>query len=264
MGHTLSLARVGRLRPVRILLRLSRRSWAIVGVLVFWQVWIWTHDTSLLVQPGPADIVHDMVDEPGLYLRAAVPTLGAALFGWVIGTTIGALVALATGLSRILTGLSSPTLLLLRSFPIVMMVPILTKIFGAGEAKSVYTITTIVALFPAFVLVSTSVAATPISAERVARAFGSTRLRRLWFIHLPGAVPSYFSALQLTAGITFLVAIIAEFLTGADGIGNEYIQALAFLDTARLWGVSIFSAVIGVVFYRLAQRLDAIVARRMS
>jgi len=240
-----------------------RRYWAILALVAVWQAWVSLQDVNRLVMPSPSDVYADFVSAIAEYVGAVLPTAASAVVGLLLGTMIGAGLALLAPLWKVVTGMATPSLIILRSIPIVMIVPILTKVFSPGRS-SVYAITTLIALFPAFVLVTSALSALPMAMDQVAVAFGSSKWRRLRYIHAPAAVPAIFTALKLSAGQAMLAAIVAEFLTGAGGIGKVFVLAQVYLDTSRAWGIAIAGAVASVVLYQVAHRVETTVIRRTT
>jgi len=176
-----------------------RRYWAILALVAVWQAWVSLQDVNRLVMPSPSDVYADFVSAIAEYVGAVLPTAASAVVGLLLGTMIGAGLALLAPLWKVVTGMATPSLIILRSIPIVMIVPILTKVFSPGRS-SVYAITTLIALFPAFVLVTSALSALPMAMDQVAVAFGSSKWRRLRYIHAPAAVPAIFTAPQTVSG----------------------------------------------------------------
>ncbi|WP_052666022.1 ABC transporter permease [Nitriliruptor alkaliphilus] len=223
-----------------------------MAIVVAWHLAVTATGVNRIVMPGPFDVVADL----GLdYLEVVVPTLVTASVGLVVGTAAGTVLALLVRVWAVLLGVVAPGLVILRSIPLVILVPILAKMLPSGRLSDLV-ITTLLTLFPAFVLVASALGALPSETDRLAAAYGASKLRRLRFIHLPAAVPAAATALRLSAGLAMLAAIVAEFLTGSGGIGHELSRASARFDSPRSWGMAVAAAVIAVGLYRLASWVE--------
>ncbi len=51
------------------------------------------------------------------------------------------------------------------------------------------------------------------------RTFNVTRLRALWQIVLPAALPSILTGMRISLGIALIVSVVAEMISGNSGIG---------------------------------------------
>jgi ABC-type nitrate/sulfonate/bicarbonate transport system permease component len=189
----------------------------VVG-LVVWQWYVTAYDVRPQVLPSPLRVV-----EQGWAYRAqlwtnTVPTLEVTAVGFavslVLGWTIAVLVDFSPWLRRALT----PLLVASQTLPIIAIAPLLIIWFGFGLLPKVVVIA-LVTFFPIAVGLIEGFAATDRQATNLLRSMGASRWKQFRYVRLPGAMPSFFTALRI--GITYAVtgAIFAEYVGASAGLG---------------------------------------------
>ena len=171
--------------------------------------------------PTPLDVATDLVTNPGAYAGDTARTFGLALFGVVVGMALGFAVSVATWASSLIAGAVSPLVLMLRSIPIVAVIPVVARLVGYGN-KIVPIVTIMLAFFPAYVMTSSGLrSASPTSLDLMT-SLGASRWTALRRLLVPTAVPSVLVALRLCASSAVLAAMVAEFLAGTNGLGRLF------------------------------------------
>jgi NitT/TauT family transport system permease protein/taurine transport system permease protein len=149
------------------------------------------------------------------YLEDSVVRLavGAAV-GMAIGIPLGLLVGLS---SRAHTALW-PVILFFQAIGDIAWLPILLIWFGFGLATMTFVIVYTV-LFPVVFNTVLGVRSIPVDMHRAALSLGASRLRILWEIVLPGALPNIVTGLRNGLGYGWRALIAAEMIVGTSGIG---------------------------------------------
>jgi NitT/TauT family transport system permease protein len=132
---------------------------------------------------------------------------------------LGALLAVFAWWSPVFRGVVTPGLLLVQSFPVVALVPVLTALLGY-DVKTVYAITVVVSLFPAFAFTRAGMELPTQAMRDVFTVTGTPRRRLLIHMVMPAAVSRILLALRLSATSCILSALLAEFLMGTRGLGH--------------------------------------------
>jgi len=147
----------------------------------------------------------------GYTLRGAVVGLvAAALVGIPLGLVTGTYAA-AERSSRLLVDV-------LRSFPVIALLPVFLLIFGATpnmKATAVF----LACIFPIFLQAQYGARSVEPTVAETVRSYRIPRLLRFRKVILPSAVPSIMTGLRLAATTSVLVAIGVEILTAVHGIG---------------------------------------------
>jgi ABC-type nitrate/sulfonate/bicarbonate transport system permease component len=229
--------------------------WPFLLLLGIWQAWVSLGDVSPLVAPTPADVVRDLAAAPDVYLENTGWTLFYSVAGLAIGMSVGVLLAVFAWVSPFLGGVVTPSMLLIRSVPIVAVVPILAGVLGYSPG-SVLAATSLISLFTTYVFASSGMRATPAGSDDLLSVLGASRKRRLLRLAVPSAVPNILIALRLNAAMAIVAAIIGEYLMGQDGLGWLFAQSFARTDIPRAWGASLLIIVLSVVAYMVTSWLE--------
>jgi NitT/TauT family transport system permease protein len=227
----------------------------LLGLVLLWQVWVSVTHVEALVAPSPTSVGLDLLKNPGLYLGSAAQTLAIALAGLGLGMALGFCLALLSYCSRLFAGLVTPCAMLIRTIPVVAIIPVVARVLGYGEPTLVG-VAVLISFFPAFVLISSGLRDLPPGANDLFNALGADRLTRLTRLALPSAVPNTLIALRLSAANCILVAVLSQYLIGSDGLGYLLANARAYYLPARAWGIAVVTTVLAVAIFLNVSRLE--------
>lgn len=186
----------------------------------------------------------------GQYWSAVGNTLVTALIGFVLAVVIGVPLGLINGTYR---RVEQSTLFVIdfgRTIPGVAILPLVLLLFGGTRTMAV-----VLVIFSAVwpILVQSSYAAQQLSSQmkQVARAFRLSPTSRIRDIYLPSAMPFLMTGLRISATISLLITISAEFLGGANGLGQRLYQTLTVDDTQRMFVYVFTAGLLGICLNRL-------------
>jgi NitT/TauT family transport system permease protein len=224
-------------------------------IVAAWQAWVLASGFNSIVIARPADVVNDVLQHPDLYLPNAAHTLGVALLGLVFGMLVGTGAAVAAWSSAVLGGLLAPLTLVFSSIPVVAVIPIIARLLGY-DTSTVLAVVVIISFFPSFVFTASGLRALPPGSADLFRVFGAGRMKMLWRLALPSALPNWMIALRGAAPQSVMAATLAEFLMAGSGLGNIFHLAKDELDMARALGASLVVSVMAVVIFLLASAAE--------
>jgi putative hydroxymethylpyrimidine transport system permease protein len=242
--------RIGRLAG-----RFVRRWWAVLALVALWQAWVSISGYNSIVLPAPTDVARDLVTHPGAYAGDTARTFGLALFGVAVGMSLGFAVAVITWASSLVAGAIGPLVLMLRSIPIVAVIPVVARLVGYGN-KIVPIVTIMLAFFPAYVMTSSGLRTASQTSKDLMQALGASRWTLLRRVLVPNAIPSLLVALRLCASSAVLAAMVAEFLAGTSGLGRLFSSTRVRFETERAWGAALIATALSVVFFQVALRIE--------
>ena len=170
--------------------------------------------------PGPAEVVRSFgsLVYMGIlpaYLQDSIVRLAVGAFwGVALGIPLGILVGLS---QRARTALW-PLLLFFQAIGDIAWLPILVIWFGYGlttiTVVIVYTV-----IFPVVLNTVLGVRSIPVTLHRAAQSLGASRIRMLWEVVLPGALPNIVTGLRNGLGYGWRALIATEIIVGTSGIG---------------------------------------------
>ncbi len=235
--------------------RVASRNWAVAGLFVVWQLWVMAAGYNEIVLPTPLRVIGDVVAEPGAYVGDTAYTIVMAVGGLVLGMGAGFVLAVVVRSSSLLAGAIGPVALILRSIPLVAVIPVLARLIGYDD-RVVLAVTTLIAFFPAFVLTGSGLRMIPSGGAELFQLGGASRWDRLVHLQIPAAVPNLLVSLRLSAATSVLGAMVAEFLVGTRGLGELFSQARIDMEMPRAWGAALIATLLSVAAFSGAARLE--------
>lgn len=189
-------------------------------------------------------------------------TTERALAGFALSALVGATIGIIAGYAPAVMRLVRPLLTVILGVPPIAWIVLTMMWFGTSSTTVAVTIL-IAALPVVFVAAAEGIASRDRGLDDMAEVFGYGTLGRFWFIDLRQAAAPLFPALALALGTAFKVAVMAEMLANAGGIGGALARARAMLDVpqALAW-VMLAVAALVVVEYGLVRPMQAEVERR--
>ena len=229
--------------------------WVVALLIVGWWLWIVVEKVPELVAPSPPETFSAVVDDPGLYAEHTLATLLSAIGGLSIGLVLGTTLALLSSISLALRNTLSPIVVIMPTVPIVVLIPVVARLFGFSQA-TVLAIAGVIAFFPVYVFALSGLRARPPGSDAVYSALGSPEWRRLVLLAIPSAVPNVLTGVRITASSVFLAALTAEWLMGTKGLGFLFSTSRASFENSEAWGAIVIAVVFAVGTYQLASALE--------
>ncbi|MGZ4446882.1 MAG: ABC transporter permease [Nocardioides sp.] len=176
-------------------------------------------------------------------------TLGAATLvsvqrvaiGFLIGASVGLVLAVVGGLSRIGENAIDPPMQMLRTLPHFGLIPLFIIWMGIGEAPKLALIALGVA-FPLYLNTLSGIRSIDRKTSEAAQAMGLTWTQRIRHVVIPGALPQTLVGLRQSLGIAWLSLIVAETISAHSGLGYMINHARDFLQTdVIVVGLAVYS-----------------------
>lgn len=188
-------------------------------------------------------------------------TLQRALTGFAMVTGVGMAIGLTSGYSPATMRLASPLITVLLGVPPIAWI-VLAMIWFGGSDATVRTVIVVSALPVVFLGAAQGITTRDRTLDRMAEAFGAGPIRRFLTVGLRQTTTTLFPALALALGTSFKVAVMAELLANAGGIGGALADARINLDIAQaLAWVVIAVGLLIAVEYALVQPMKGEVER---
>jgi len=198
-----------------------------------------------------------------VFLVALGQTAVDAAVGFVVGTVLaiaGAVLLVALpSLSRV----AMPMAIVLRSIPLLAMLPIVVIIFGRG-LLTVTIVVVLVSFFPTLVNVMMGLRAAPEGAIDVIRASGGSGFEAARRVRLLYAVPSIIASAQIAVPAAIAGATLAEWLATGNGIGYLLTLSSVRAEYLQLWAASIGLVVVVLAIYLVLGIVSGWVTRRLG
>lgn len=184
------------------------------------------------------------------------------LAGWGAGLAIAFALALPAGVllgqSALLYRLTAGPVELLRPIPSVAFVPLVVLTLGSGLEAKVFLVA-FAAFWPLLIHAIYGIRDLDPQLLETARSLGMGRASRLFRVALPGALPYVATGLRTASSLALVLAVIAELVIGAPGLGRSISLAQAGGAVANMYALIVFVGILGWglngVFARLERYL---------
>lgn len=219
----------------------------LLGPLVLLGVWFVLSESGIVTQeqlPPPSDVFDKFTEllGNGSLGKNLWISLRRAVVGFTIGVAVGVVLALIAGLSRIGEYLIDAPMQMLRSMPILALVPLAIVWFGIGEEVKIVLVALGV-VFPIYLNAHAGIRGVDRRFVELAEVVGLSKLALIRRIVLPGSLPSFYTGLRFASAIAWLVLVVSEQINANSGIGFMMTQARTFGQTEVI--------VLGLVIYSL-------------
>ena len=231
------------------------RLWPFALVVVAWQAWIVLQGIDRTVAPTPVSVFTYLLSQPASYAVDAWQTLRLAGTGLTLGILAGVLGATLAWASPLLGGLVSPAALLMRTVPIMAMIPVIARILGYGP-PTIIAIASLISFFPAFVFVRSGLQAVPPGATDLLAVLGARRWAAFRYLAAPAALPHLLIALRISAVTCIIGALVAEWLLGTKGLGLRLALSQFNLETRDTWAAASVAVAMSLALFALASYLE--------
>jgi sulfonate transport system permease protein len=161
---------------------------------------------------------------------ATLVSVQRVLLGFAVGASIGLVLAVVAGLSRIGEDAVDPPMQMLRTLPHFGLIPLFIVWMGIGESPKIALIAMGVA-FPLYLNTFAGIRSIDRKMTEAAVTMGLTRRQRLRHVVVPGALPQALVGLRQSLGIAWLSLIVAETVSADSGLGYMINHAREFLQT---------------------------------
>lgn len=219
-----------------------------VTLVLLWELASRTGLIGSRVLPSPTATLlagWDQLSSGALIEHIAVSTR-RALLGLAIGGSIGFVLGLLTGTSRIAEQLLDSSVQMLRNVPHLAIIPLVILWFGIDEEAKLFLVAVGV-MFPIYLNTFHGIRQVDRGLIEMARSYGLGSRELFVRVVLPGALPSILVGLRYALGIMWLTLIVAETISASSGIGYMTMNAREFLQTNVV--------VLGILVYALLGKL---------
>ena len=244
-----AMARSGRLTGlVKLLL-------AVAVIVALWQAIIFWWQVPAFIAPTPGAVAGAFVSHFQEIVSSIAYTLRSVLLGMGLALILALILAGLFTLSPLLSRALLPLVIILRTAPILAIAPILILIFGRGLTTSI-AVVVMVSFFPIMVNAAKGLGSTPPNALELMRVAGATWGQTFHKVRLPYALPYVFTGIRLASAGAVLSAMLAEWLSGAPGIGTFILEASSYRDQPRMWAGVVTSVISAVAFFALTTQAE--------
>ncbi len=229
--------------------------------LLLWQSVVSIFSLPHYILPGPFRVATALIDNAALLSEHAITTLIEVVIGLLLGSTLGALTAMAMAYSRPARVLLKPVLAFSQALPVFALAPILTLWLGYGLGSKV-AMAVLIIFFPVMSAFLDGLLRTPSGWLDLATTMGASERSILLKMRIPNALPSLGAGIKLAAVYAPIGAVIGEWVGSSSGLGYLMLLASGRAKVDLMFAAMIVLGVMSVTLYLLTGRaVDRLVHR---
>lgn len=231
-------------------------------ILVIWQASAMLGFLSSNILPSPIQVISTAFDmtKSGQLIDYTLTSARRALLGFLIGGSIGFLLGLSNGISKLSAQLLDTSVQMLRNIPILAILPLIILWCGIGEEAKVVMVALGV-FFPIYLNTYHGIRSIDPGLVEMGRVYGLNQFGLLKNIIFPGALQSILVGVRYALGIMWLVLIAAETIATDSGIGYMAMNARELMQMDVVILSIIIYALLGKLSDAIAQALEKFLLR---
>ncbi|TBL80484.1 ABC transporter permease [Paenibacillus thalictri] len=238
-----------KVRSVQLLL--------LVVFLAVWEVagrlkWI-----DVLLFSYPSKIMQLLIDKTldGTLLLHVGVTFWETVVGFVLGTLLGTVIAMAIWWFPFLSRVLDPYIVVLNSLPKVALGPLFIVALGPGMISIIATTLSITVIITTLVVYNSFKEVDP-NYTKVIRVFGGGKPDIFRKVVLRASYPTIVSTLKVNVGLSWVGVIVGEFLVSKEGLGYLIIYGFQVFNFTLVIGSVFIIAIAATLMYEAVAYLE--------
>jgi len=196
-------------------------------------------------------------------------TLQSTLFGFALGTFLGALCAIAIVYSRVVDLSLMPWAIMSQTIPIVALAPmiivLLAQLGVEGRALPKAIISAYLCYFPVLVGMVKGLRSPELSQLDLLRTYDATGVQSFLKLRLPASLPYLFTSLKVGIAAALVGAVVGELPTGAiNGLGARILIGDQFGTPLAIWSSLAVAALLAGFLITALDLVQRLLQRRMG
>lgn len=176
--------------------------------------------------------------------------LGDTLTGWALGLLIAVTAGILAGVVIVvvpyLREATASTIEFLRPIPSVALIPLAVLLFGT-ELQSVLLLVVYASFWQILIQTLYGVQDVDPVAEETARSYGLGPWARVRHVLWPTALPYVMTGVRLAAAVALILAVTAELVIGAPGLGARIAVAQTSQAVPEMYALVVVTGVLGLL-----------------
>ncbi|WP_372424100.1 ABC transporter permease [Salinarimonas chemoclinalis] len=261
-------------RLLRVALPLGLFALVVLG----WERYVVAWEVPHYILPAPSRIMQTMIADWPVLWASLLQTLKTTFLGLALAVAGGVGLAVLLSLSRLVEYSLYPYAVVLQVTPVVAISPLLL-IYMPQEA-AVLTCAWIVAFFPILSNTTLGLQSVDRNLLELFDLYGATkprwappwlgrflsRVKALWYLRRPAALPYFLAGLKIAGGLALIGAVVAEIAAGSAGAGSglayRILESQFRLNIPRLFAALALLSLTGVVIFLALSAVSHLLLRR--
>lgn len=233
-------------------------------VILLWELLLDINNTPHYILPKPSLIIFTLIKEWQNLFPALIVTANVTILALILAVFLGVIVAIIISQFKIIEISLMPYTVILQVTPVIAIAPLII-ILVDDTFTAALICAWLVSFFP--ILSSTLIGLKSVDhgLQDLFRLYRTNRLKKLFFLQLPSSLPYFLSGFKISAGLSLIGAIVAEFVTGiggsSSGLAYVIIESSYRLEIPKMFAALFLIAVTGVVIFIIAHLISNFLLR---
>ncbi len=188
-------------------------------------------------------------------------TLYETVLGFLLGTGVGALAAVALWWMPLINRILDPYLVVLNALPKIALGPVLIVWIGAGP-QSIVVMGVLVSLVVTTVTVLNGFMTATDDKQLLMKTLGATKWQVFWKAVLPAGVKDLIAALKISVGMSWVGVIVGEYLVSKAGLGYLIVYGGQVFQLDLVMASVVILCVLAALMYYAVALLEQKLVRR--
>jgi len=171
------------------------------------------------ILPAPSQVAVSLVKSFPIIAGHTRVTLYEAVTGFIIAVAVSFVLSFVMDGVPVIKRALYPILVISQTIPIITIAPLFVIWFGYGLLPKVIVVT-LVCFFPMVVSFMGGLQGVDGEMYDLLKSMGASRMQIFRLLKLPGALPSLFSGMKISAAYSIMGAVIGEWLGARAGLGE--------------------------------------------
>ncbi|WP_181783484.1 ABC transporter permease [Pseudonocardia pini] len=254
--ETVTLASERDRRPGRVP-RWVLKTISPIALIVLWQVLssVGVLDTDTLASPVTVAETAAGMWQDGSLQSAVLTSVLRVLAGLAFGIVAAVVLATLAGLFRRGEDIIDAPMQMLRTVPVIGLIPLLIIWFGIGETPKIVLVGLAVT-FPLYINLYSGIRNTDSTLIEASETLGLGWFGQVRHVILPSAMPQFLTGLRYALGTAWLALVFGETINATSGIGYEMNKAREFFATDVIIVCLVLYAILGLVADMIVRGLE--------
>jgi len=227
----------------------------LVALFAIWELVARVAHVPAYILPPPSRIVATFVLRFGLLWFHSLTTLAEIVFGLLLGSAAGFLLAAAIVYVPVLEWALHPLIIASQMVPVFAVAPLLIVWLGYGLWPKVV-VAALIGFFPIVINGVDGLRSANRETMDLFRSLGASRWQVFVKLRLPGSLPALFSGWKIAATLSVVGATIGEWIGASRGLGFLMLQSNALLRVDVVFAAILALTLVGLLLFGIVRIIE--------
>ncbi|MGI6703947.1 MAG: ABC transporter permease [Clostridia bacterium] len=220
-----------------------------------WEAGVRLGGVPTFILPAPSQVVVSLVKNFPVIADHTRITLYEAMTGFVIAVLLSFVLAFIMDSVPVIKKALYPVLVISQTIPIITIAPLFVIWFGYGLLPKVIVVM-LVCFFPMVVSFMAGLQGVDGEMYDLLKSMGASRMQIFRLLKLPGALPSLFSGMKISAAYSIMGAVIGEWLGARAGLGEFMRRSMHSFAVDKTFAAIIVITVLSLAVFEIIKLLE--------